>query len=294
MIESIAFRDPEKVELPKEVRAGYMYSLPSLKGRTFRFTPGINIVVGKNGCGKTSLLNVMRYLTFCDGEFGTRITGKSYWKLHYRQVFEEGHWHLSNMFADYSRSVISLRKHDDIGAGQWDSGVSSFIQSMNSSSKSKGELVKSALGMMMAYLYDGEEGFSKGGQRHDKVDREFNHLKFRKMALEHIEAAEKSDNDYYARMWTRMLQYYKDNALEATEENKKFRGVTFLLDEPDAGMDIDNIGEVYKFITSMPKGFQTIVALHNIGMISKLAKRGDVNFIELTEGYVDKVREFFL
>ena len=67
MIKSITFIDPNGFDLPKDIYCDYMYTLPSLRGKTFEFTPKINVIVGKNGSGKTSLLKVLRYLTFCDG-----------------------------------------------------------------------------------------------------------------------------------------------------------------------------------------------------------------------------------
>jgi predicted ATPase len=41
------------------VTSGYAAELEALKGRTFEFSPGYNILFGPNGCGKSSLLNII-------------------------------------------------------------------------------------------------------------------------------------------------------------------------------------------------------------------------------------------
>lgn len=290
MIKSITFIDPNGFDLPKDVHCDYMYTLPSLRGKTFEFTPKINVIVGKNGSGKTSLLKVLRYLTFCDGQFGTNIKGPSYWELHWNNIFDRGHWHLTKMKSFFRKSTINLRKREDIGHGDEMSDSMSFMQSLGGFRRSKGETATNTIGMMLTYLRGGEEGINKHG---DFKSSEVNldHLDFKKMALTPIEnAAKKGSSQSF--MWKTMKKYYKDNALEENEENKIHKGLTILMDEPDAGMDIYNVEQVYKIITGMPKGFQMIVVVHNTGLIHRLSKIEGVNFIELTEGYVKKVTEF--
>ena len=88
-----------------------------------------------------------------------------------------------------------------------------------------------------------------------------------------------------------MLKYYQDNAIRDSDRGKEW--VTLLMDEPDAGMDINNVQETYSWLTSLPEGFQTIIVLHNIGMIHRLKAWGKANFVELSPGYVNTVEEFF-
>ncbi len=56
------------------VTDGFAADLPSMKGVTFSFAPGLNILFGPNGCGKTSLLKIIAGYTCCqDGGWSKRF-----------------------------------------------------------------------------------------------------------------------------------------------------------------------------------------------------------------------------
>ena len=80
MIKSIRMLSKEEVEKTKTDEwhdcglGGYEFDLPALNGKTIEFKPGMNVIVGRNGCGKTSLLNVIRKLTMCDGTFSSHYS----------------------------------------------------------------------------------------------------------------------------------------------------------------------------------------------------------------------------
>ena len=244
--------------------------------------------MGKNGSGKTSLIKVIRHLTFCDGQFGTDIKGPQYWTLHYHNVYERGHWHLTEMKSSFEHSAINLRKRDDVLPGDELHGMASFLQSMTSSRHSKGETSLVSLNMMFAYILGGEEGIRTGGEIEAKNK---DYLDFQKMALKPIEAAI-AENASWKSMWETMLQYYKDNKIADGADNKKYKGITVLMDEPDAGMDISNVEYLYKMIMGLPPHYQKIVVVHNAALIHRLAKVEGINFIELTDGYVEEIEKF--
>ena len=289
MIQSIRFLNPTSVKLPEGVHIGYEFNLPSLRDKTFEFAPGVNVVVGKNGSGKTSMLNVLRTITNCKGQFGSDVSGYDYWEMHIHNIFEQGYWHLTEVKSPFRRSTINLRKGSDIERGNELSSGSSFTQSIFGSRRSNGEQGQDSLNMMTAYLLKGERAFHKENESIEK-DKKYEHLSFKKMVLDVIEKRMERCNDHYKKIFGTLLDYYKHNT---SKENKESEDLTILMDEPDAGLDIDNVKEVYKFITEMPAGYQIIVVLHNVGMIHKLKKWGKANFIELPEGYIDKVEDFF-
>lgn len=295
MIQSIKFLNPASVKLPEGVRIGYEFNLPSLRKKTFEFAPGVNVVVGKNGSGKTSMLNVLRTITNCKGQFGSDISGYGYWEMHIHNLFEQGYWHLTEVKSPFIRATINLRKGSDIERGNEMSSGSSLTQCIFGSQRSNGEQGLDALDMMTAYLMKGDRAFYKEGEDEEQAKR-YEHLSFKKMVLDVIEKRMEKCNDHYKKMFGSILDYYKNNTsrIGVDEGSKKGEDLTILMDEPDTGLDIDKVKEVYKFITEMPAGFQIIVVLHNVGMIHNLKKWGKANFIELTEGYVDKVEKFFL
>ena len=59
-------------------------------------------------------------------------------------------------------------------------------------------------------------------------------------------------------------------------------------------MDVYNVQQVFELLSRNTGTWQDIVVLHNIGLIHKLKGLGDkVHFIEMTDGYLDEVENFF-
>lgn len=47
-------------------------------GREYVFRPGVNIIVGNNGCGKTTLIRMIADFTFCDSSMLSKIPDAGY------------------------------------------------------------------------------------------------------------------------------------------------------------------------------------------------------------------------
>ena len=293
MIRSIEFKDPTGVELPPSVMANYAFSLPSLNGRTFEFKPGLNIVIGKNGSGKSSLLNVIRALTFCDKQFmSTAAHGRAYWELHLLNQYEcGGYWHLAELKADYRYCTVNLRKNTDMGSTDFEDSMMNFVQTMHGFRQSDCQTTLEAINMMVRYFKYGEDWNKKKENIEEKKKDElglFPHQNFRTMVISPIEDKLKECNETYRKATSDILEYYKRNHEEG------LKGFTFLMDEPDKGMDVYNVQQVFELLSGNTGVWQDIVVLHNIGLIHKLKGLGDkVNFIELTDGYLSGVERFF-
>lgn len=67
---------------------------------------------------------------------------------------------------------------------------------------------------------------------------------------------------------------------------------TILMDEPDQGLDIDNLEEVYSIVSYDKPQTQLIASIHNPVLINRLSKFGHINFIEMSNGYLKKVKNF--
>lgn len=67
---------------------------------------------------------------------------------------------------------------------------------------------------------------------------------------------------------------------------------TYYERECDALFDIDNIMQIYNVLSFHKPQTQIIAIVHNPALIYKLSKLDCVNFIEMTEGYLNKIRIF--
>ena len=77
--------------------------------------------------------------------------------------------------------------------------------------------------------------------------------------------------------------------LKYTESSFEY---TVLMDEPDRNLDIDNVMQIYNVLSFHKPQTQIIAIVHNPALIYKLSKLDCVNFIEMTEGYLNKISIF--
>lgn len=245
-----------KVEIRdnKNTPIHYLYELKAFKnGKTFEFKEGVNIIVGENGCGKTTLLNLIRKYLLVDlsecsaGAFNSNINDVC-------NVFGGKHVYDGvGVYADYQRNTFRLchageRKYnDDVFAD--DHSISEFFGQREAST---GEGVLVAMKALFSRMY------SKGAK-----------LTF--------------DYTQFADNYKPYVKYISDHIIEGKEW-------TVLMDEPDRNLDIENISKIESILGFHKPQTQIIAVVHNPLLICALSKNKDVNFIELTRGYVNKVK----
>ena len=66
---------------------------------------------------------------------------------------------------------------------------------------------------------------------------------------------------------------------------------TILMDEPDRNLDIENMSNILGILSFQKPNTQIIAVVHNPLLICALSKIKDVHMIEMTRGYVSKVRK---
>lgn len=271
-------RDTDWKEL---INGPYQNALDSLNGKTFTFTTGLNVIVGSNGVGKTSLLKVIREITFAEKQDHSSLIGVPYWSLGL-----DGACALMDcceIKADYRRCVFNLRTFSDIDTqNPMDhGGIGTMLQLYEGNTQSKGEKGSYAIASLLQTFQVGA-----GMDINDPKNP-------RSMKCEVLSVMEKELKlacDDRAKNIRKFLDYYKANQVD----DEKF---AILMDEPDAGFDVFRALDLCRMLERMADDadeniIQPVVVLHNAAIIARLMRKPNVNFIELTPDYLNTVKEF--
>lgn len=234
-------------------------------GTTIHFNPGVNILIGKNGCGKTTLLDTLAQYTLCKNTIKSQYTPPN--------VMLEGMLDEDGMVydgvrvrSDYSGCVFNFIPQDDKPVLK-----DTYDQGLIYNSLSLGEIQMSGLDSLF------EEMFSSGNTHQFPITE----LKDRLINFD----------DYWSDAIESLLRYYKQNYIKIPQEQFEY---TALIDEPDKNLDVENLMQLYQILSFHKPKTQIIVSLHNPLLIYKLSERKsrDINIIELTPNYLNSIYEF--
>ena len=291
MIESVAIKDPKDADAKALLTEGvsHICFLPSLRGRTFNFTKGLNVIIGENGSGKTSLLSVIRQLWLAEYEGKVEPSSHNmfsmFFGIKFTRHFDEGLYEMVDMKADYTKPLFCLRKAKDIKNENVLGSAMNMLQFMQSNEMSNGESVTCSI-VSMIKLMQG---------KHPTQNAE-EYMDFQKTLGYIRESGEKmwggNRSGIHGRDCKRMFDFFMDyfdrNKVEPSN------CLTAVLDEPDDGMDIYRLDQLRKLFAAVHRvrKDQFIIVLHNVALIKALSELDGVNFIEITDGYLDAVKAF--
>lgn len=99
------------------------------------FKPGLNILVGPNGCGKTIILNIIRRYTHCLYKYvSTPENTKNL--VNWKGIFQDG----ADLIADYNKPIFNLRDSKDLSVKDKSlENFQNFTQRFTSLNSSSGE-----------------------------------------------------------------------------------------------------------------------------------------------------------
>jgi|LSPY01.1.fsa_nt_gi ABC-type Mn2+/Zn2+ transport system ATPase subunit len=261
----------------KNTPLSYLYNL-KLPSKEFEFKEGLNLIIGRNGSGKTSLLNLIRNYTLCFSgqcssfpsdalKISNNLMNQSF---SFSKVKKPTMKNGVRIFSDYKKAVLNFRTPDMIANHEWCDNETNFFQSLISSQASAGQGQIGALNSLIKHI-----------KNIDSIP-DFPH--------DQIENKKQKVNEVWEEYYNVLQNYYKENTVETSNQ------ITILMDEPDKGLDIENLIGLKKFLLSFieHKTFQIILVLHNALLLQSLFKEKDkINIISLTPGYEEKINEFF-
>jgi predicted ATPase len=246
MVYKVIIRDNAKTPIR------YLPDLDNFKnGAEYEFKTGVNIIVGENGCGKTTLLNLIkRYLMIDYMGCGKGIYNCNVNCLYgAKNKFLDG----ADVYADYQRNTFRLSHAGEKEQHRAIETFEDFGTMFNQKHASTGEGVLVAINSLWDHIW---------GKKSQLL---FDYRQFKE-----------SDPLYW--------EYIKAHHQEGSDE------WTVLMDEPDRNLSIENIGQVKGILSMHKPQVQIIAVVHNPLLIYSLSKNPGVNIIEMTPKYIKKVK----
>ena len=235
-----------------------------------KFNPGVNIIIGKNGSGKSTLMKLLYKFFLIERQM------KSYCPhcneqpaLIFPNIFDNNDKILDGVKikADYRGSVFRYFPADELSKVA-DSNFNNFKMDCNAKGSSVGESVMNNIWSLFDVMFD---------------QKDYN------FPINGIVQLRDIANDLWKDKFNQVLKYYQENSIDISDEDYEF---TVLMDEPDRNLDIDNLKQIYDILSYHKPQTQIIAVVHNPILILKLSKLNHINFIELTEGYLESIKSF--
>ena len=270
MIKSVTIRDAGCAPY------AYIADIPALKeGTTIEFKPGINIIVGANGCGKSTLIKTIATYLLCGK--GCMKTPTGYNSV--RDAANDMHlWDPTeteklldgvDVAHDYNGVAFILRNSYEMEEGEALRDMDSFKSAYTRRVSSMGENTMFSIQTLFDVMF---------------ADKGVEYLAF---PIANLKKIMDNAGDVWKERLKKLLLYYKRNQVtDLTPEDFQY---TVLMDEPDRNLDIYNLDQVADILSQDKEMTQLIATVHNPLLIARLSQKPNVNIIEMTEGYVNAV-----
>ena len=225
----------------------------------FTFSKGKNILIGENGCGKTTIINMIADYMFCKKDEFSNLNENNIREFFNNDNDKFGIEIKSNYDICTFKSYHEEEKYDNDILNDY----KSFFNHVNRTNISSGQKTIDTMYSLFETMFSGE---------HNKFDKTYLNYNV---------------NDLWKENFSLLKKYINDNHVEERDEI-----YTILLDEPDRNLSLSNIQQLYNVLSTPKDNEQMICSIHNPMLIYKLSKLEHINFIELTEDYLDKIIEF--
>ena len=243
-------------------------------GRVYEFKPGVNIIIGKNGSGKSTLINLIADYTLCHESIISKLPNLTGFgaAMQIAFMFDDTEFKDGlSVTCDYAGVVYRLLSVQESNSAPTLSDARTFFQNISIKGLSSGESTSHLIGNLFQFSFTNKD------------------VQFPLCDIARL-IKDKVANPLWTERLKNMAHYYMENRIELTRDTFEY---TYLMDEPDRNLDITVINDLYKILSFHKPMSQIIAAIHNPVLIYKLSKVEEVNFIEMTDGYLEQVKEVF-
>ena len=249
MVTKVIIRDNKKSPIR------YISKLNNFKnGKEYEFKTGVNIIVGENGCGKTTLLKLIKKYMLVDYTECSKGLYNSNINSLFNGLNQEDICDGIDVYSDYTKNVFRLSHPDEKSGEEAMESFNSFKTLFVQKHSSTGEGVLAAINSLFRYMLSSEAKLT------------FDYKQF-----------EETYPSYY--------DYVKNHKIDCDDE------YTILMDEPDRNLSLENILQIKDILSFHKPQTQIIAVVHNPILIYTLSKIKDINFIEMSKGYINKINK---
>ena len=217
------------------------------------FKPGVNIIVGENGCGKTTLMNLLkRYLMVDYNE-----CGKGEFNCNINRLFGSTGGKILDgvdVYADYRLNTFRFSHPHEKQGGSALKDFRTFGETFTNYNSSTGQGVLNSLNCLFELMFGKDV----------KLTYDYNQ---------------------FSELYPEYVEYVKTHRIKCPKE------ITILMDEPDRNLSLENISQIKGILSYHKESTQIIAVIHNPLLIYSLNKFDHINWIELTKKYCDKVNK---
>ena len=239
-------------------------------GQSIDFKPGVNIIIGPNGSGKSTLLNLISDYCLCRDNYVSTFSENSVLSLSHLFDLDNKLKDGFDIKSDFTGVVYNYSNLRDDAHKNGLNSFENFVSLYENNNTSSGEFTKSALYRLFEIAFNNKDV-------NFPIEKMMSFVKSGK------------GNDTWTERVNFLIKYYFNNKIDIKREEFEY---TFLLDEIDRNLDLEGIKSLYGILSFKKEYTQILAVIHNFALIKKLHDSGNVNFIEMKEGYLEDILKF--
>lgn len=215
------------------------------------FKPGVNIIVGENGCGKTTLMNLLKIYLMVD--FNECGRGEFNGNVNRLFRYAQGKFHSGvDVYADYTFNTFRFSHPHEKQGDSALKDFKTFGETFTNYNSSTGQGVLNSLNYLFELMFDEDARLTY-------------------------------DYNQFSELYPDYVEYVKTHRIKCPKE------ITILMDEPDRNLSLKNLAQIKDILSYHKENTQIIAVIHNPLLIYALSDK-DINFIELTKHYIRDVK----